>query len=108
MVGCAKLCDVRKLTDDEKGTLFGEYNNIIWDDWLIYTESTCHLLLKRNGRLLADAIYPMDYGYFFSKVHRFKKPFVSPVQHMFGPIGNIPLYPEIARQLPTWAKKLIR
>jgi hypothetical protein len=90
VVGCAFLVDVRALSANEKLDLFVGYNNIRNND---YNSSD------------PDLIYAMDYGYFMKPVYRFPKPFMPPVQHMYGPVGRIPLYPEIERQLPRWARR---
>ncbi len=93
VVGVANLADIRVLTDSDKRTLFRGYNNL------------------GPGRaeyeaMIDDkyAIFPMDYGYFFDQFYKFPQPFVPPKQHMFGPVGAIPMYPEIEQQLPKWAR----
>lgn len=93
VVGCAMITDVRGLTHAERMRLFRGYNNLVG--------ATPEQIRKAFADL--DTIYAMDYGYFMKPFHRFTKPFVPSVQHMFGPIGAIPLYPEIERQLPLWA-----
>lgn len=97
VVGCAELVHVRQLDDDEKRELFRGYNDR-------------HLkgIGGAPSPIPTDAIYAMDYGYFLKPVFRFRKPFIPPVQHMYGPVGRIPLYPEIERQLPTWAKQKLK
>ncbi len=96
VVGCAYVVDCRELNDDEKQKLFIGYND---------------RFMKGIGGfpspIPSDAVYAMSYGVFIplSRLHRFKRPFVPPVQHVFGPRARIPLYPEIERQLPKWAKR---
>lgn len=103
VVGCARIVEVRKLANYEKDLLFSRYNNISLDtgDHELAQE------ILRDVQQRPDAIWPMDYGYFMKPIHRFKKPFVPYRQFMFGPVGNIPLFLEIERQLPKWALKLI-
>jgi len=89
VVGCANIVDVRELTDEEKEELFRGYNN--------------SFTAEEMERLGVDAIYPMPFGYIMDKVYPFQTPFIPPEQHMYGPIGAMPLYPEIRKQLPNWA-----
>jgi hypothetical protein len=92
VVGVALLEDIRELTQPEMNKLFLGYNNID-------TKEEFDAAVKAK-----DSIYPMAFGYFFSRVLRFKQSFIPPQQHLYGPVGEIPLYPEITKQLPVWAK----
>ena len=94
IVGCARIVDVVRFAVDDKVKLFFGYNNS-YD----IVEALC---THPSG----DAIYAMDYGYLMRPFYRFKKPVsVLGKQYMFGPVGRIPLLPEIEEQLPKWAKR---
>lgn len=96
IVGCALLKDLRALSDVESRKLYCGYNNIA---------NNARSIVEAIGN--KDAIYPMDYGYFMKPVYRFAEPFIPPKQHMFGPIGRMPLYSQIEKQLPKWAVREI-
>ncbi len=93
VVGCANLADIRLLTDPERRSLFCGYNNV-----------GGHRAAITEALARPHSIHPMDYGYFFDRLHRFRYAFTPPRQHMYGPVGKIPLYPKVVDQLPDWAR----